>query len=355
VRIAKGSSRRHRLVGDPEDIPEVTDQVDTTASAPSRGPESGGESLEMYLREVSRWDLLTPDAERQLAKRTAKGDPRAIEDLVNRNLRLVVYWAKRYRAAGLPIQDLIQEGNIGLMRAAEKFDPRKGTRFSTYASWWIRQALARAICDKQDLIRIPVHMHQKMRRVERLLESRGALEDPDLNIEATVEDSGIVAFKEWENTRRLQQPISLDRRQDPDRDGPIEVEDASAANPVHEVYIREIKDYVEALLGQLPPRHRAVLRMRFGLDGDQEHTLEAIGARLNISRERVRQIQTEAIDRVAVLTGLPGPEPAATQRRSPARRPLKVVQGGRSRTGGRVRKRSTPRRLRRAAGRRQAV
>jgi RNA polymerase primary sigma factor len=288
--------------------------------------ETGGESLERYLREVSRWDLLTADAEKQLARRTAKGDREALEDLVNRNLRLVIYWAKRYRSSGLPIQDLIQEGNIGLMRAAEKFDHKKGTRFSTYASWWIRQALARAICDKQDLIRIPVHMHQKMRRVDRLLENSGTLDDPEADVERTVEKSGIVAFKEWESARRLQQPISLDRRQDPDRDGSIEVEDDNAINPMHEVYLREIKESVSDLLDKLPPRHQAVLRLRYGLDDGKEHTLEAIGSRLKISRERVRQIQTEAIERIALMSGLPKPEAPVTRRRAsrPAGR-LKAV------------------------------
>lgn len=278
--------------------------------------EGGGESLDRYLREVSRWGLLTAEAERNLAKRTAKGDPRALEDLINRNLRLVVYWAKRYRSSGLPIQDLIQEGNIGLMRAAEKFDPRKGTRFSTYASWWIRQALARAICDKQDLIRIPVHMHQKMRRVDRMLENSGALKSPDVDLEQTVENSGIVSFREWESARRLQQPISLDRRQDPEREGPIEVEDTAAVNPMRVVYLREIKDQIARMLEELPPRHQAVLKLRYGLDGGREHTLEAIGARLRISRERVRQIQTEAIQRIAEMSGLPKPEPPVTRRRA---------------------------------------
>ena len=317
---------------------------------------TGGESLERYLREVSRWDLLTPDAERQLARRTAKGDQAALEDLINRNLRLVVYWAKRYRSSGLPIQDLIQEGNIGLMRAAEKFDPAKGTRFSTYASWWIRQALARAICDKQDLIRVPVHMHQKMRRVERLLESTGALDDPDVDVEATVESSGIVPFKEWESTRRLQQPISLDRRQDPDREGPIEVEDTAAVNPVREVYLREIKEHVSALLEQLPSRHQAVLRLRYGLDGGPEHTLEAIGSRLRISRERVRQIQSEALERVALMTGGRKPDPPLRRRRAASPRRLKVVRGGRPTAAKRAtHRRPRPRPRPRLVRRRHAV
>jgi len=312
----------------PEPI-ESDESTETVAAVPE-SVEPAGESLERYLREVSQWSLLSAEAERDLARRTAKGDPSALEDLINRNLRLVVYWAKRYRSSGLPIQDLIQEGNIGLMRAAEKFDPKKGTRFSTYASWWIRQALARAICDKQDLIRIPVHMHQKLRRVDKLLESKGALESPDVDVEATVDDSGIVAFREWESARKLQQPISLDRRQDPDREGPIEVEDHGAVNPMREVYLREIKDYVSQLLCDLPPRHQAVLKMRYGLDGGKEYTLEAIGSRLRISRERVRQIQTEAIERIAEMTGLPKPEPPVTRRRvaRPARG-MKVLPGGR--------------------------
>jgi RNA polymerase primary sigma factor len=323
----------HRATDFNDDIDDVTDdQVDDVAgkiepivpgSEIAASPEVGGESLERYLREVSRWGLLSAEAERDLARRTAKGDPAALEDMVNRNLRLVVYWAKRYRSSGLPIQDLIQEGNIGLMRAAEKFDPGKGTRFSTYASWWIRQALARAICDKQDLIRIPVHMHQKMRRVDRMLESKGGLDAPDLDVEAAVDKSGIVPFKEWESARRLQQPISLDRRQDPDRDGPIEVEDHGAVNPMRAVYLREIKQYVSQLMEELPPRHQAVLKLRYGLDGEREHTLESIGSRLRISRERVRQIQTEAIERIAEMTGLPKPAPPVTRR--PAKARLKVL------------------------------
>lgn len=281
------------------------------------GSDTGGESLEQYLREVSRWSLLTAEAERSLARRIAKGDSSALDDLINRNLRLVVYWAKRYRSSGMPLQDLIQEGNIGLMRAAEKFDPRKGTRFSTYASWWIRQALARAICDKQDLIRIPVHMHQKLRRVDRLLERQGRKEATESELRKVIEKSGIVSFKEWDGARRLQQPISLDRRQDPEREGPIEVEDDRAEDPLQTIYSEEMKQFVASLLSTLPARYQAVLRLRYGLDGGNEFTLEAIGARLRISRERVRQIQTEALERIAQLAGRPAPAPVVT-RRSPA-------------------------------------
>ena len=328
----------------PEDAePTAVSEVGTETS---ENPEPRGESLERYLREVSRWSLLSAEAERDLARRTARGDARAIEDLINRNLRLVVYWAKRYRSAGLPMQDLIQEGNIGLMRAAEKFDPRKGTRFSTYASWWIRQALARAICDKQDLIRIPVHMHQKMRRVDKLLEATGALDSPEYDLEAAVDGSGIVSYKEWESARRLQQPISLDRRQDPEREGPIEVEDRAAVNPMREVYLREIKEFVTNLLGELPLRHQAVLKMRYGLDGGKEHTLEAIGSRLRISRERVRQIQTEAIERIAALSGLPKPQPPITRRRSAGRVALDASPAARRHRPARLlsRRRAAPQR-----------
>jgi RNA polymerase primary sigma factor len=319
---------------------------ETAAAAEEPAQAEGGESLEQYLREISRWPLLTPEAERALAKKTAKGDPKALEELIQRNLRLVIYWAKRYRSAGLPLQDLIQEGNIGLMRAAEKFDPRKGTRFSTYASWWIRQALARAICDKQDLIRIPVHMHQKLRRVDRMLERARASKKNggEVDVERRINASGIVNFKEWEAARRLQQPISLDRRNDPDREGPIEVEDANAANPLGDIFQGELRAYVARLLDQLPPRHRTVLRLRYGMDDGTEHTLESIGGRLRISRERVRQIQSEAIERIARIASeqdptwrpeavgivLPRPRPhprprvmAAAPRRVP-RKPIQV-------------------------------
>jgi len=299
--------------------PAGTPADEDTVAEREKGAEAG-ESLEQYLREISRWQLLTPEGERAIAKKTSKGDPRALEELIQRNLRLVIYWAKRYRSAGLPLQDLIQEGNIGLMRAAEKFDPRKGTRFSTYASWWIRQALARAICDKQDLIRIPVHMHQKLRRVDRMLErARSKKGAGEIDVEKRVNSSGIVAFKEWEAARRLQQPISLDRRADPDREGGIEVEDINAANPLKDIYETEVRDYISRLLDHLPPRHRTVIRLRFGMEDGREHTLESIGGRLKISRERVRQIQSEAIERISRIASEQDPAaPAALKSLAPS-------------------------------------
>ncbi|MGH9869552.1 MAG: sigma-70 family RNA polymerase sigma factor [Candidatus Polarisedimenticolia bacterium] len=258
----------------------------------------GAESLECYLREVSRFDLLSAPAERALAYRTTRGDPAALEEMISRNLRLVIHWAKRCRSSGMPLQDLIQEGNLGLMRAVEKFDPRRGTRFSTYASWWIRQALIHAICEKRDIIRIPFHMHQKMRIIDRMLENRGGLES-DLDIEATVDEFDLISFKDWQGARRLQHSVSLDRGAYEERDGLIEVEDRKAINPMHGVYLREVKDHVTTLLKKLSPRQRSVLTLRYGLDGETEHTLEEIGVRLHLSRERVRQIQNEAVSRMA--------------------------------------------------------
>jgi RNA polymerase primary sigma factor len=328
---------------------ELTDNTATPPPTPSDGnlnsPEAA-ESLEQYLREISRWELLTADAEKSLAKKIAKGDGQALNELILRNLRLVIYWAKRYRSAGLPLQDLIQEGNIGLMRAAEKFDPRKGTRFSTYASWWIRQALARAICDKQDLIRIPVHMHQKLRRVDRMLENaRAKVNSAEIDIERKINSSGIVPFKDWETARRLQQPISLDRRTDPDREGPIEVEDLEAANPIADLYQGEMRSYVWRLLEQLPPRHRIVLRLRYGMDDGSEHTLESIGRRLKISRERVRQIQSEAIVRISKIVAQQDPaiaplslesEQRPARRAAPRRSPRTTRTGARNGSAGRA-------------------
>ncbi len=273
----------------------------------------GGESLECYLKEVSRFDLLSAPAERALAYRTARGESGALEEMISKNLRLVIYWAKRYRTSGMPIQDLIQEGNLGLMRAVGKFDPAKGTRFSTYASWWIRQALVRAICDKRDIIRIPIHMHQKMRLIDRLLENMGTPEsDPD--IEATVERLDLISFKDWQRARLLQQSVSLDRGAYEERDGVFEVEDRASINPMRGVHLREITDHVTTLLKELTPRQRFVIKHRYGLGGKSEHTLEAIAARLHISRERVRQIQREAVERMAESLHSPKPPPPVTRR-----------------------------------------
>jgi RNA polymerase sigma factor (sigma-70 family) len=294
------------VAGRPGDNNPTGDEISDAAEVPN--PEASGhasgdkESLDQYLHEISQWKLLSVEGERSLARLAAAGDQAAREEMVQRNLRLVVFWVKRYRASGVPIQDLVQEGNIGLMRAVEKFDPRKGTRFSTYASWWIRQALARAICDKQDIIRIPVHMHQKMSLINRMLDNTREPASGDVDIQTAVNGLGIIPYEEWERARRLQQSVSLDRRPDNDRDDPIDIVDQKAVTPVHGVYLREIKEHVSRLMKKLPRRHQAVLNLRFGLDCHGEHTLESIGARLHISRERVRQIQTEAIARLAEWT-----------------------------------------------------
>lgn len=299
-------------VRDTDDALEETDSETSGDPKTQKAVRGGGQSLEHYLREVSRWKLLTAEAERALARRIAKGDQAALEELITSNLRLVVYWAKRYGASGMPIQDLIQEGNLGLMRAAEKFDHRKGTRFSTYASWWIRQSLTRAICERQDLIRIPVHMHQKMRIVDRALESTGAGDSPDADIEATVGQMGVIPFAEWQRTHRLQQSVSLDRRMDRDHETSIEVEDDKAICPMRQVYLRETREQLRKFMKELPQRHQSVLKLRYGLGGEDEHTLESIGLRLRISRERVRQIQSEAIQRLAEKTGQRAPRPIAS-------------------------------------------
>ena len=300
---------------DADAVPEDADPTVTTPpdmEAAERLPGSA-ESLECYLREVSRFDLLSAPAERALAHRTARGDSGALEEMISRNLRLVIYWAKRYRTSGMPIQDLIQEGNLGLMRAAEKFDPMKGTRFSTYASWWIRQALVRAICDKRDIIRIPIHMHQKMRIIERMLENMDA-PTSDPGVETTVDELDLISFKDWERARRLQQPVSLDRGPYEERDGSLDVEDRNAINPMRGLYLREVGDHVTTLLKELTPRQRSVIKLRYGLDGKLEHTLEEIGLRLHLSRERVRQIQREAVERMAQILHLPKPRPPVTRR-----------------------------------------
>jgi RNA polymerase sigma factor (sigma-70 family) len=287
--------------------------------ASASGTLARGEGLGRYLHEVSNWSLLSAEGEQVLGRQIAEGDPSALRELVERNLRLVVYWARRYCHAGLPIQDLIQEGNIGLIRAAKKFDFRRGTRFSTYASNAIRQAIIRATFDMKGLIRIPIHMHQKMRSVDHMLEDAGALSSNSVDVQATVEEMGIISFRDWDRTRRIKRSISLEPGLNEDRDYPSEIEDVQAVTPLHGVHLREVKDLVSKVLKALPPRHQLVLKLRYGLDGEVEHTIQIIADQLRISRERVRQIQADALQRLAVKMRVPQSDGSAPERRGKSR------------------------------------
>ena len=274
--------------------------METIETALSRLPERGSETPELipgYFARIDKGDLLTHEEEIDLSKRAKQGDARARKRLVEKNLRLVVSVAKKYRGYGLPFEDLIQEGNIGLMKAVEKFDPDRGFRFSTYATWWIRQAVQRAVADKGRTIRVPVHMGDKIRKMARTYNGLSAelgREPTDEEVASglgwTVEDVRDVKGA-MPDAASLNQPLSSE--EDASELGDF-VEDERASDTPGEV-MREMETAgLQEAIKRLPERHRYVLIRRYGLDDSEAATLAVLSDELDISRERVRQLQQEA-------------------------------------------------------------
>ena len=274
-------------------------------ATPIRGTEvleTTTDALQLFLREIGRHPLLTAADEVELSKRIERGDMEAKKRMIECNLRLVVSIAKNYRNQGLPFLDLIQEGMFGLIRAVEKFEWQRGLKFSTYATWWIRQAVARAIADKARTIRVPVHVverMQKMHRAERHLWTQLAREP---SLEEIADEAGLPFQQAIEVRAAARASTSLDQ--------PIgEQEDAVFGDLVageeplpDEVTERRLqKEALDRALESLPERDRRVLELRYGLRGEEPHTLEHIGRRLGITRERVRQIEIESLSRLASL------------------------------------------------------
>jgi RNA polymerase primary sigma factor len=261
------------------------------------------DSLQLFLKDIGKVELLTAAQEVELAKRIERGDHRAKQQMVEANLRLVVSIAKKYRNQGLPFLDLIQEGTIGLVRAAEKFDYRKGFKFSTYATWWIRQAVARAIADKGRTIRMPVHVVEKLNRIlrsERKLRAERGREPTIEEIARELEMSP----EEVEHIRRsAQTPVSLEKPVGDDDESEFGhfLADESAPLPDELAETALQRESLRKILESLSERERRVLELRYGLDGQQPRTLDEVGRAFNVTRERIRQIEHQGLKKLRAL------------------------------------------------------
>lgn len=276
-----------------EDLAITVDNVDSFAD----------DSVRLYLREIGKIPLLTPEEEADLAERIVKGDKKAKDKMVEANMRLVVSIAKRYGGRGLDFLDLIQEGNTGLLRAVEKFDPDKGFKFSTYATWWIRQAITRAIADQARTIRIPVHMVETINKVLRMTRKLTT----ELNREPTNEEIAKALDMEPDKidyVMRIKQDIaSLDAsvgREGDDEDSVLGdfVEDEERDSPEDSAANQILKEQLAEIIATLSEREQKIIRLRFGIGGGRPHTLEEVGNEFAVTRERIRQIEAKALSKL---------------------------------------------------------
>jgi RNA polymerase primary sigma factor len=283
---------------------ELRNRLDSQgASELEAGAEAGVDSLRLYMRSIGRVPLLSSAEEVCLAKRIERGDTLAKQHMVEANLRLVVSIAKGYMGRGLTFLDLIQEGSLGLIRAVEKFDYRRGYKFSTYATWWIRQAVTRAIADKARTIRIPVHMVEKLNKLihaERQLIQELGREPFPAEIAAELE---CTVGEVREIQRMAQQPISLEKPVGEEDDSALAdfVEDIAAESPFEIASETMRRESVGRVLAVLPRREREVIEMRYGITGGRSRTLEEVGRAFNITRERVRQIENRTLKKLQTL------------------------------------------------------
>ncbi|MCL2045623.1 MAG: RNA polymerase sigma factor RpoD [Oscillospiraceae bacterium] len=285
--------------------PEIEElqEIETLAEEELVDPESLVDSfsvddpVRMYLKEIGKVSLLTAEAEVELAKRMAGGDKEAKRQMAEANLRLVVSIAKRYVGRGMLFLDLIQEGNLGLIKAVEKFDYTKGYKFSTYATWWIRQAITRAIADQARTIRIPVHMVETINKVMRI--SRQLLQElgHDPTPEEIAEDMGLPVEKVREILKIAQEPVSLETPIGEEEDSHLGdfIPDEDASEPSEAASFTLLKEQLSEVLNTLTPREEKVLRLRFGIEDGRTRTLEEVGKEFNVTRERIRQIEAKAL------------------------------------------------------------
>jgi RNA polymerase primary sigma factor len=283
-----------------EDLEEDVDTDEDLLSQEQYFDDASDDSVRLYLREIGKIPLLSAEEELELAKRVVAGEKKAKDKMAEANMRLVVSIAKRYSGRGLDFLDLIQEGNTGLLRAVEKFDPDKGFKFSTYATWWIRQAITRAIADQARTIRIPVHM---VETINKLLRTQRRMTQ-ELNREPTIEELAKELEMEPEKVEyvmKIKQDItSLDAgvgRDGDEEDSVLRdfIEDEDSATPEESAASQLLKEQVQSILSTLSDREQKIIRMRFGLDNGKSHTLEEVGQEFAVTRERIRQIEAKAL------------------------------------------------------------
>lgn len=303
--LMSGENEEDELDEEDEDEDEDEEEDDSEETSSQAERKKSFDSMKAYLQEIGAVDRLTPEEEIEIGRRAAQGDPEAKEIMINANLRLVVAMARKFLNRGLSYQDLIQEGNIGLMRAVEKFDPDKGFRFSTYATWWIRQSLTRAIADQSRDIRIPVHTTEQIYKIKKI--QRELFQE--FNREPTPEEiaekiPGMDAAKVTDLLSVSQDTISLESPTGDEEDSTLGdfIKDDSIKGPEDVFKSEVLKDQIDKVLKELPEREEAIVRMRFGLDGTGTvKTLDEVGKIYGITKERVRQIENKAMRRLKMI------------------------------------------------------
>ena len=301
VEIVDDTEAGEMIGEEPADLEEDLDKDDAELDLETELSVPEGVAVDdpvrMYLKEIGRVPLLTADEEIELARRMEAGDESARHRLEEANLRLVVSIAKRYVGRGMLFLDLIQEGNLGLLKAVEKFDYSKGYKFSTYATWWIRQAITRAIADQARTIRIPVHMVETINKLVRI--SRQLLQDlgRDPTAEEVAKEMGLSTLRVREIMKIAQEPVSLETPIGEEDDSNLGdfVADNNVLTPEDNVESVMLREHIEALLGDLKERERQVIVLRFGLEDGHPRTLEEVGREFKVTRERIRQIEAKAL------------------------------------------------------------
>jgi RNA polymerase primary sigma factor len=301
VRLTPARIQKRNRVPSPSPAIEVlrtkpaTTEIEPTQS--SYADSSRGDALQIYLSEIGQVKLLTPKEEITLARRIKRGDKQAREQMIKANLRLVVKIARDYEGLGVPLLDLINEGNIGLMKGVERFDPRKGAKLSTYASWWIKQGIKLALANQSKTIRLPVHVVDKVAHLRRAEAKLRETLDREPTDEELADELHMNAQRVAKYRRASRAPVSLDAQMGDDESSRVSdvVADPNAALPFDRLVQETDTNLVREVLATLPERESAILTLRFGLNDDTQRTLEEVGRHFGVTRERIRQIQDQAL------------------------------------------------------------